>query len=73
MAAIANWLNSEPKKLVKSIDYQEFQKHYVVYALKGYRYGQAFCEYFNIPQGTPLYFFKDNNIAERWINDNYLA
>lgn len=53
--------------------YQEFQLYYIIDVLKGKRYGQAFCDRFNIPQGTPLYFFNSQNICDRWIRDNYLV
>jgi hypothetical protein len=52
--------------------YNEFKEfHWTVYILQDKRYGQAFCEHFDIPSITTLYYFKDKNIAERWIRDNY--
>ena len=50
----------------------EFEREWVFYILKDYRYGQAFCEHFGIGNATPLYHFKDTNISRRWIKDNYL-
>ena len=57
---------------ITSTDYEQFKKQWVFDALKGYRFGQSFCEYFNINNSIPLYWFRDNNISERWIKDNYL-
>ena len=50
--------------------YEEFKRHYVMYALADKRFGQAFCEHFNT-RGI-LYHFADKEICERWIEDNYL-
>lgn len=49
-----------------------WQKQWLVDSLKGYRYGQSFCEFFGICNSSPLYHFKDKNISQRWIDDNYL-
>jgi hypothetical protein len=53
--------------------YTEFKHYYVIDVLKGKRYGQAFCDRFNIPNGSPLYYFKSQEICDRWIRDNYLV
>lgn len=52
--------------------YNEWKKHYVIDALKGYRLGQSFCEYFYISNASPLYHFKSNSFCEQWIFDNYI-
>lgn len=73
-ASMVNTLQDSAHKVIVNLEqYQEFQKCWIFTALEGKRFGQAFCEHFNIPMGTPLYFFKDNNISERWIKDNYLV
>lgn len=59
-------------KKISIIEYGEFQKQWIMDALKGYRFGQSFCEYFEISNASPLYYFKSNKFAEQWINDNYL-
>jgi hypothetical protein len=51
--------------------YEAWQKQWILDALAGKRYGQSFCEYFNIPRGTPLYYFKSVDTAERWIKNYY--
>ena len=53
--------------------YEEFQYYWILDALKGWRYGQAFCERFGISNASPLYHFKGREIAERWIRDNYIV
>jgi hypothetical protein len=53
--------------------YEEFQYYWILDALKGWRYGQAFCERFGISNASPLYHFKGQDTAERWIRDNYLV
>jgi hypothetical protein len=52
--------------------YQEFERHWVIYILQEKRYGEAFCEHFNLNIYTPLYHFKDEDISRRWIKNNYL-
>lgn len=53
--------------------YEQFEYYYIMDALKGWRYGQAFCERFGISNASPLYHFKGRDISERWIRDNYLV
>lgn len=52
-------------------EYEQFKREYIIYALADKRFGQAFCERFDL--SGILYFFKDQNISERWITDNYLV
>jgi hypothetical protein len=51
---------------------EQFERAWIIYILKEYRYGQAFCEHFNIGNATPLYHFKDEAICRRWVLDNYI-
>jgi hypothetical protein len=53
-------------------EFEQFEREWILYILKEYRYGQAFCEHFGIGNATPLYHFKDETISRRWILDNYL-
>ena len=53
--------------------YDEFLFYFPMYALKGLRYGQAFCERFGITNASPLYHFRGQDISDRWIRDNYLV
>jgi hypothetical protein len=52
--------------------YDEWKKFWILDALKDYRLGQSFCKYFGISIASPLYHFRDNNISDKWIHDNYL-
>ncbi len=53
--------------------YDEFMRHYVMDAIAGKRLGQSFCERHGISNASPLYHFRDNNLCERWIRDNYIT
>lgn len=60
------------RQLVNCERYNEWKKQWIFDAIKGYRLGQSFCEYFDISNASPLYYFKDNTFSDRWIKDNYL-
>lgn len=64
--------NSLVRPKITKEQYNEWKKHYVFDALKGYRLGQSFCEYFGITNASPLYHFKSNSFCEQWIFDNYI-
>jgi hypothetical protein len=51
---------------------EEFDRCWTMYLLANKRYGQAFCEHFQLNIHTPLYHFKDETISKRWIKENYL-
>ena len=53
--------------------FAEFERAWIIYVLQEKRYGQAFCEHFNLGNATPLYNFKSESIALRWIKDNYMT
>lgn len=72
---IANLLDDNSNKMYNTIsaeDYAQFEIEWVVYILKEYRYGQAFCEHFGIDQYNVLYYFQDEVVARRWIKENFL-
>ena len=60
------------KVRVTEAEWQEFQRQMIFEILADRRLGQAFCDRFNIGTASPLYFFKDDRVSERWIRDNYL-
>jgi hypothetical protein len=66
-------LTKIPTITITEQQYAEFKRQWVLDALRGYRYGQAFCLYFKLDANIPIYWFKDNKIAEDWIKHNYLA
>ena len=57
---------------ITSEQYEEFEREWILYILKEYRYGQAFCEHFDIGRATPLYHLKDEAMCRQWVIDNYL-
>jgi hypothetical protein len=74
--AVDELLNDGVKDFYDTItpeQYSDFQKQWLFDSLAGRRYGQAFCDYFGIPNTTMLYHFRDIEICERWIRDNYLV
>lgn len=50
----------------------EWERTLLVDRLKGWRLGQSFCEYFGVPNSSPLYWFRDGDTSRRWIQNNYL-
>lgn len=65
--------NSDRYHTITLEQYEEFERHWVLYILQEKRYGQAFCEHFGLNIHTPLYHFNDEEISRRWIKDNYLV
>ena len=64
--------NSLVRPKITKEQYNEWKKQYVFDALRDYRLGQSFCEYFGISNASPLYHFKSNSFCEQWIFDNYI-
>ena len=71
ISSLKDYKQQRPK--ITQEQYEEFQRHWLVYALEEKRYGQAFCDHFGIQPITPLYWYKDNKISEQWILDNYIV
>lgn len=70
--AISNVFKDYTRQTVNLQSYTEFEKYWLLYEIAGKRYGQAFCEHFGISQGTPLYYFADDELSKRWIKDNHI-
>jgi hypothetical protein len=69
----SNYLETQSERpYITREQYEEFKHQYIFDVLKDLRYGQAFCNYFNIQNGTPLFYFRDMATCERWIEDNYI-
>lgn len=64
--------NKNESILISQDEYDIFKKQWIVDALKGMRYGESFCKFFDLSNSTPLYFFKETSLSERWIKDFYL-
>lgn len=76
LGQIADYLANKDSAItvrVTKSQYDEFMRHYVMDAIAGKRLGQSFCERHGISNASPLYHFRDNNISERWIRDNYIT
>lgn len=72
---LSNLLDDNSNQMYNTIsaeDYAQFEREWVVYILKEYRYGQAFCEHFGLGETLVLYFFRDEDVSRRWIKENYL-
>ena len=63
------WRNSVKVTAEKLADWR---KKWIFDAVAGKRLGQSFCEYFGVPNGSPLYHFKDPKTCAHWIKRNYL-
>lgn len=64
---------SQPEKVKVSLpDWESFKRQMIFEILADRRLGQAFCDRFGIGNSSPLYYFKDDTVSERWITDNYL-
>ena len=66
-------ISSDSSKLkITNVEYEQFKKEYVMAALADKRYGQAFCERYGIDNSSPLYWFNDQKICARWIEERYI-
>lgn len=56
---------------VSQAEYQEWQKQYCFDALRGQRYGQSFCNYFNITDNR-IFFDSDVERCDRMIQREWV-
>ena len=61
---------SQPTKVEKSA-YEQWARGFVFEGLRNKRYGQSFCNHFNITDNI-LYFSSSVDEADRYIQKNYL-
>jgi hypothetical protein len=57
---------------VESADYQQWRQEAVFDMLRGVRYGQSFCNRFNITDNI-LFYERDLEWADGYIRKNYIA
>jgi hypothetical protein len=57
---------------VESADYQQWQQEFVFDVLRGLRYGQSFCNRFNITDNI-LFYEQDPEWADVYIRKTYIA
>lgn len=70
---VSTIIGSDSSKLkITAVEYEQFKKEYVMAALADKRYGQAFCERYGIDNSSPLYWFNDQKICARWIEERYI-
>lgn len=73
----ANYLADLPYKkryhTITAEQFAEFERALVIYLLRGDRFGQAFCEHFEIGSSTPLFYFRSESTCREWIKNNWLV
>lgn len=69
---MVSFLNDRPKILISKQDYEVFCKEYIFDQLKGKRFGQAFCERFDILNDIVVDRLIDEDIARDIIEENYI-
>jgi hypothetical protein len=58
--------------LISKQEYEVFCKEYIFDQLKGKRFGQAFCERFDIVNDMVVKLLIDEDIAREMIEENYI-
>ena len=58
--------------LVESVDYQQWRQESVFDILRGLRYGQSFCNRFDITDNI-LFYERDHEWADVYIRKTYIA
>jgi hypothetical protein len=69
---MASFLNRTTNKLISKQEYEVFCKEYIFDQLKGKRFGQAFCERFDIVNDMVVKLLIDEDIAREMIEENYI-
>lgn len=69
---LASQENGAELKSVSEANYLKWQKHYTWQALVGQRYGQSFCNQFNITDNR-LYWERDPARCDKIIRSEWLA
>lgn len=61
----------DPVKTISRAEYETWRNEYVMDALQGLRYGQSFCNRFNITDNI-LFYERDVEFADRYIHSCYV-
>jgi hypothetical protein len=69
---MASFLNRTTNKLISKQEYEVFCNEYIFDQLKGKRFGQAFCERFDIVNDMVVKLLIDEDIAREMIEENYI-
>ena len=65
-----NFDPDDPKKISKT-EYEQWARAFIFQGLRNQRYGQSFCNHFNITDNL-LYFSASVKEADHYIQKNYL-
>lgn len=68
---MVSFLDKQPKPEISKQEYEIFRKEYIFEQIKGKRYGQAFCERFNV-NDMVVNCLVDEDIAREMIEENYI-
>lgn len=69
--SMVSFLDGRTLPSISKHDYEAFQKEYVFDKLKGYNYGKAFCNKFNVMDPVVERLI-DNDIAKEIIEQTYI-
>ena len=69
---MVSFLDTLPKQQRSKQEYEIFCKEYIFDQLKGKRFGQAFCERFDIANDMVVNRLIDEDIAREMIEENYI-
>ena len=70
MQSISSQTEAANQKISQA-EFQEWHNGYLFDALVGLRYGQSFCNQFDITDNI-LFYERDNDFAHRYITANYI-
>lgn len=71
MVGVLGRINHTQSKTISKQDYEHFRKEYIFDQLKGSRYGEAFCERFQIDDPVVSRLI-DTDLAIEMIEENYI-
>ena len=62
-----------PDRCITLSEYRDWQRGYIFDGLRNLRYGQSFCNHFDITDNILLYNVLTQQDADRYIRDTYLT
>lgn len=69
--SMVTYLDGEVMPVISKHDYEVFQREYIFDKLRGYNYGKAFCQKFNIIDPVVKHLI-DEDLAKELIEDRYI-
>ena len=64
---------SQPDRHITLSEYRDWQRGYIFDGLRALRYGQSFCNHFDITDNILYYNVLTHQDADRYIRDTYLT